>query len=129
MNDRQKYVFGKTGRLIYVAGPMRLGSVTNNVRLGCDAGMALMQAGWTPVVPQLSQFWATVSGDPSPGHADGAEGWLAYDFRLVAACDAVVRLPGESTGADREVALAKSLGIPVFTLDEALRRGYSGEYV
>lgn len=33
---------------------------------------------------------------------------------FVAVCDALLRLPGESPGADEEVALAESLGIPVF---------------
>jgi hypothetical protein len=29
-------------------------------------------------------------------------------------CDAILRLPGESAGADEEVKLAKELGKPVF---------------
>ena len=35
------------------------------------------------------------------------------DFEQVARCDLVVRLPGGSSGADRECALAHRLGIPV----------------
>lgn len=39
--------------------------------------------------------------------------------RLLEHCDAVLRLPGESTGADQDVAIARRRGIPVFTeLDE-----------
>jgi hypothetical protein len=34
--------------------------------------------------------------------------------RLLAHCDAVLRLPGESTGADRDVAIAAERGIPVY---------------
>ena len=38
---------------------------------------------------------------------------------LLQHCDAVLRLPGESTGADQDVAIARQRGIPVFTeLDE-----------
>jgi hypothetical protein len=39
---------------------------------------------------------------------------MKQDFEWLKCCDAVLRLPGESTGADREVALAKELGIPVY---------------
>ena len=39
--------------------------------------------------------------------------------RLLEQCAAVLRLPGESTGADQDVAIARRRGIPVFTeLDE-----------
>ena len=34
--------------------------------------------------------------------------------RLLEHCDAVLRLPGASTGADQDVAIAKRRGIPVF---------------
>ena len=40
--------------------------------------------------------------------------WLAVDFEFIRRCDAVLRLPGESTGADLETAHANELGIPVF---------------
>jgi hypothetical protein len=35
--------------------------------------------------------------------------------RLLEHCDAVLRLPGESTGADQDVAIARERGLPVFT--------------
>jgi hypothetical protein len=34
--------------------------------------------------------------------------------RLLQHCDAVLRLPGESTGADQDVATAQRLGLPVY---------------
>ena len=34
--------------------------------------------------------------------------------RLLAHCDAVLRLPGESTGADQDVAIARQRGLPVY---------------
>ena len=34
--------------------------------------------------------------------------------RLLQHCDAVLRLPGESTGADQDVAIAEQRGIPVY---------------
>jgi ABC-type sugar transport system substrate-binding protein len=39
--------------------------------------------------------------------------------RLLAKCDGVLRLPGDSTGADNDVRIAQTRGIPVWTaLDE-----------
>lgn len=34
--------------------------------------------------------------------------------RLLRQCDAVLRLPGESTGADQDVAIARERGLPVY---------------
>jgi hypothetical protein len=34
--------------------------------------------------------------------------------RLLQHCDAVLRLPGESAGADQDVRTAESLGLPVY---------------
>jgi hypothetical protein len=34
--------------------------------------------------------------------------------RLLEHCDAVLRLPGESTGADQDVAIAQERGLPVY---------------
>jgi hypothetical protein len=34
--------------------------------------------------------------------------------RLLQHCDAVLRLPGESVGADQDVATAERLGLPVY---------------
>jgi CubicO group peptidase (beta-lactamase class C family) len=40
--------------------------------------------------------------------------------RLLQHCDAVLRLPGSSTGADQDVALARQRGIPVYTRVEEI---------
>jgi hypothetical protein len=34
--------------------------------------------------------------------------------RLLERCDAVLRIPGESKGADQDVAIARERGLPVF---------------
>jgi hypothetical protein len=42
--------------------------------------------------------------------------------RPLAHCDAVLRLPGESHGADNDVAVARRRGLPVYThIDEIPR--------
>lgn len=50
------------------------------------------------------------------------ENWLAYCMSFLPLCHAVLRMPGESSGVDREVQIAKDLGIPVFESVEELYR-------
>jgi hypothetical protein len=99
---------------IYLAGPITLGSMADNARVAIHDADRLMRAGHSPFVPHLSVFWQIVSGHEY-------ERWLTYDFEWIKVCDALVRMPGESKGADREVAFARELGIPVyFGVDEFL---------
>jgi hypothetical protein len=96
--------------LVYVAGP-----ITTNpwgcVRQATDAFALLRVAGCVPFLPQLSVLHEAI--DPQP-----YEEWLAYDLEVIDHCHALVRLPGESPGADREAAYARHLGIAVFELDD-----------
>lgn len=92
---------------VYVAGPYTRGDVATNVRKAIEAASSLVDRGFAPFVPHLTHFWHILSPRPY-------EFWLDLDFEYLRCCDAVLRLPGESSGADREVELAKSLGIPVF---------------
>jgi len=117
-------MYTKTGAerpWIYVSGPMRgaPGDVGPwlNCRVGMDTGKRLWNAGWHPVVPMLNAFWEMSVGALTPGHDDGASGWLEFDFSYITRCDALLRLPGKSEGADREVALALAAGIPVFYME------------
>jgi hypothetical protein len=67
----------------------------------------IMDAGHVPFVPLLSNFWHTITPRPY-------EDWMKIDFAFIPDCDALYRMKGDSSGADREVALAESLGIPVY---------------
>ena len=40
--------------------------------------------------------------------------WYAKDIRWLLECNAILRLPGESKGADAEVEIARQRGMPVF---------------
>ena len=92
---------------IYVAGPYSIGSEAHNVRVALEAGEALLRRGYSPYVPHLNHLWHLV-------FPHSYETWLALDAEYLKACDAVWRLPGESPGADKEVALAKARHIPVY---------------
>jgi len=92
---------------IYIASPYTLGDPVLNVRKSLATADALLRMGHTPFVPLLSHFWHFYS--PKPYSA-----WLEMDLEWVTVCDALLRLPGESAGADREVEQAAACGLPVY---------------
>jgi Domain of unknown function (DUF4406) len=92
---------------IYVAGPYTKGDVAVNVRNAFEAANQLADLGYAPFVPHGTHFWHMMFPRPY-------EFWLELDNQFVPDCDAILRIPGESSGADKEVALAGKLGLPVF---------------
>lgn len=91
--------------LVYVAGPITRDPF-GCVRQAIGAYNALREQGCVPFLPQLSVIHEMVEHVPY-------DEWLSYDFDMIRHCDALLRLDGESPGADLEVAFARSLGIPV----------------
>ena len=92
---------------IYVAGPYSKPDPTHNVHVAVTLGQLLLDRGYVPFVPHVTHLWQLIS-------PNDYETWMDWDFEWLRTCDAVLRLAGDSPGADREVALANSLGIPVF---------------
>lgn len=101
-------------RWVYVAGPISSDPIDGTKR-AIHASGALMDMGVVPLVPHYSVF-ANLILDHS------YDEWLSLDFKLIARCDGLLRLPGISAGADKEVIFAKSLGIPVFASVEEVQR-------
>ena len=103
---------------IYIAGPITLGDTLGNVQRAVAMGARLLTLGYAPVIPHLSHYIdpdATWTKNP-----ERYEQWLDTDRSLIAVCDALLRLPGTSKGADREVLWAHEIGIPVYTDLQAL---------
>ena len=98
---------------VFIAGPYAGGDPVLNTQAAVRAAEAVVALGHTPFVPHLSHLWHLVS----PHEVDY---WLRLDMAWLEACDCLVRLPGESPGADGEVRRAKDLGLPVYTLEEWL---------
>ena len=92
---------------IYVAGPYTKGDVAVNVKNAIIAGNNLRSLGHTPLIPHLTHFWHLVQ-------EHGIDYGYRYDMEWLEKCDALFRLPGESTGADAEEARARELGMPVY---------------
>jgi len=103
---------------VYIASPYTKGDVGLNVRQAIQAADKLASLGYLPRVP-LSHFWNMIT-------PHGYEFWMKLDEEEVRRCDCVLRLPGESSGADREVELAKSLNIKVFFQMSALHEYWKG---
>lgn len=104
---------------MYIAGPITLGDIDANVQRAVTVGQVLLDKGYAPFIPHLSHFMEPASTwDKNPTRY---ERWLELDFSYISVCHALLRLLGESKGADREVKWARKLGIPVFhTLDDLL---------
>lgn len=92
---------------IYVAGPYSKGDVAVNVHNVYEKANELADLGFAPFVPHATHLWHLLFPRPY-------EFWIKLDLEFLPFCDAVLRLPGPSSGADGEVAFAKEKGIPVF---------------
>lgn len=92
---------------IYIAGPITLGDVELNVHHGIAVADVLMRHGFCPYVPHLTYYWNQL-------FPHTWEEWLHLDEAWIMVCDAILRLPGPSNGADREASFACEYGIPVF---------------
>lgn len=92
-------------RKIYIAAPYTLGDPIANTQRVIEMAERIYGLGMLPWVPHITMLWHLIS----PHEPDF---WYEYDNQWLRHCDAVLRMPGESVGADNEVKLAKELGIP-----------------
>ncbi len=102
---------------IYIAGPYSKGDVAKNVRNAFKIANDLADLGFAPFVPHSTHFWHLIFPRPY-------EFWLELDNQFLPLCDALLRIPGESNGADKEVKLAKDLNLPVFYTIDDLKKYY-----
>jgi hypothetical protein len=107
--------------LILIAGPYRSGTGDDRIKMAAnlrrleEASWPVFARGHVPVVGE----WVALPVLRAAG-ASGPTDPLADDVlyptaeRLLQHVDAVLRLPGASTGADRDVAIARERGLPVY---------------
>lgn len=104
--------------VVYIAGPLGAdddGRV-HRVREAISAGERVAKLGFLPFVPHLFHFVDALH--PAP-----YEVWMDRCFAWLGLCDAVLRIEGESPGADREVAKAVEYGMTVYrSVDELVRQ-------
>jgi hypothetical protein len=108
-------------KLILIAGPYRSGT-GDDPGLMADNLARLEAAAW-PIfraghIPMIGEWVAlpVLRGAGAAGVADPLAEQVMYPTaeRLLEHCDAVLRLPGESRGADQDVAIARRRGLPVY---------------
>lgn len=93
--------------LIYLASPYSLGDQALNVRRQIEVADKLLEMGHIPFIPCLSHLWHLIS----PKSYDE---WLRIGIEYLTYCDALLRLTGESAGADKEVLYAITHNIQVY---------------
>ena len=91
----------------FISGPFTEGDQFVNVRNAVLAAMQLEGLGILPMCPHLWAFWHFLKPEPYSFWMEMCLDWIPH-------CDFVLRLPGESPGADRETEEAKLHSIPVF---------------
>ena len=92
---------------VFISAPYTKGDPVDNTRGVILIAELLCKMGHVPFVPHLTLFWHFLEPHEP-------QFWYDYDNEWLKVCDAVLRLPGDSVGADNEVKLAQSLGIPVY---------------
>ena len=92
---------------VYLSGPISQGNRAENLRQADEAFMRLRELGYAVLNPMWS---ARMPGAFDIPHAR----WIENDLAWVECADAVLRLPGESVGAEIECDHARRWGIPVY---------------
>lgn len=99
---------------VYIAGPYTNGGTAENVNAAIRAANTLADLGFAPYIPHLTHYWHLQ-------FPRQYEFWLKLDLEFLACCDVLLRIPGESIGADKEADRARELGLYVFTSIAAIR--------
>jgi hypothetical protein len=107
--------------MVLVAGPYRSGTgddperLAGNVAAMNKAALAVYRAGHLPVTGEaLALPLIEAAGSRHVGDAVFDEIFHPIARRLLARCDAVLRIGGASAGADEMAAIARAHGKPVF---------------
>ena len=93
--------------VLYVAGPYTHPDPVENTHRAAQVATYLFEeTRWVPMLPHTTLLWHAITPRP-------VDFWYRLDLAHMAKCDAMVRLPGASTGADAELEHAKSIGMEV----------------
>ena len=116
--------------LILIAGPYRSGTgddprkLDNNLRFLESYAWPIYLAGHLPMIGEWIAL-PVMQGAGSQRVGDAISEQILYPVaeRLLQHCDAVLRVPGESKGAEQDVRIARERGLPVY-FDVAEIPGY-----
>ena len=113
--------------MILIAGPYRSGTnddpslIARNLDRLESAASQVYQIGHIPMIGE----WVALplmkqAGSARLGDAISEQYLYPVANRLLQRCDAVLRIPGSSKGADQDVRLAEERGLPVYSRIEDL---------
>jgi hypothetical protein len=120
--------------MILIAGPYMSGTEGDAAKIAANRerlesfALPIYQRGHLPMIGEwLALLLIHAAGGRVPGDAV----FHAYQYpvaaRLLERCDALLRIPGASKGADQDVERARALGLPVyFSLAELPTRSEQG---
>ena len=106
--------------LVLIAGPYGSGTggdpdlMAANLRRLEEAAWPIFAAGHIPMIGEWVALPVMRSAAASGSEAPAEQVLYPTAQRLLEHCDAVLRLPGQSTGADADVAIAVRRGLPVY---------------
>lgn len=107
---------------VYIASPYTKGDIGVNVNKSMLMADYLEEFGFLAFTPLLSHFRHIINPRPY-------QYWLDTDLEWLLRCDCVLRMEGDSEGADKEVEFAKQNNKPVFySVDELMER-YGNELI
>lgn len=101
---------------VYIASPYTKpeGKQEENTQASFKVASELIEKGFAPYCP----LWMHYMKECQPNY----EECMSLDLFWAAKCGVLLRLPGESLGADREVEFAKKNGMPIFySIEELIR--------
>lgn len=107
--------------LILIAGPYRSGTgddpalMAANLKNLESAAWPIFAKGHVPVIGEWVALPVLDSAGADVFSPLASEVLYPTAERLLQHCDAVLRLPGASAGADEDVRIARERGIPVYT--------------
>jgi len=107
--------------MILIAGPYRSGTGDDPARMAAnlrkleEASWPIFQKGHVPMIGEWAALpiWQAAGGQ-KVGDALYDQVLHPTAHRLLQHCDAVLRLPGASSGAENDVRIARERGIPVY---------------
>lgn len=118
-----------TTEMILIAGPWRSGTngdealMQQNLARLEAAALEVYQAGHVPVIGEwLALPLSHAAGSKQIGDEISEAMLYPVAHRLITKCDAIYRLDGQSKGADRDVELAKGLGLKIYTSADQIEK-------
>lgn len=112
--------------LILIAGPVRSGTngddalIKQNLDAMTRVAAEVFEKGHTPVIGEwLAMPLAESAGSKKIGDEISQVFLYPVAHRLIQHCDAILRLPGDSAGADNDVRIGRERGLTIYsTVDE-----------